>query len=73
MKNNVDINKVKAKTRVQYFYYIAIWSCMLLKDVMQVFLLLIPQIFTNQFVFIQGCKQCAKDFWSTHYMNILLS
>jgi hypothetical protein len=34
----------------------------MLKDAMQGFLLLIPQIFTNQFVFIWGREQCARTF-----------
>jgi hypothetical protein len=33
---------------------------MLLEDVMQVFPLLMPQAFVDQFVFIWGCEQCTK-------------
>jgi len=35
---------------------------MLVKDVMQVLLLLVPQTFVDQFVFIWGCEQCIKTF-----------
>jgi hypothetical protein len=69
IRNNIDINKVKAKARVQHFYFkyskkviLQFGLYMLLKDVMQVFLLLIPQIFIDQFVFIWGCEQCARTF-----------
>jgi hypothetical protein len=40
--------------------YIAIWSCMVLEDVMQAFPLLLPPVFVNQFVFIWGCEQCIR-------------
>jgi hypothetical protein len=40
--------------------YIAIWSFMLLEDVMQAFPLLPPQVFVNQFAFIWGCEQCTR-------------
>jgi hypothetical protein len=41
---------------------IAIWSCMLLENVMHVLHLLVPQTFVDQFVFIWGCEQCTKTF-----------
>ncbi len=62
---NVDINKMEARRRVQHFFvhvfekhYIAIWSCMLVEDIMEVTLLL-SQKSINQFVFIWGHEQCS--------------
>jgi hypothetical protein len=59
--SNIDISKLESKTRIQHFFfqvfkknYIVIWSYMLLEHVLQVFPLLVPQAFFNQFVFIWG-------------------
>jgi len=35
---------------------IVIWLCMLLKNVLVILLLLMPKIFINQFVFVEGCE-----------------
>jgi len=49
------------KARVEHFlsiainyFYIEIWFCMKLEDVLKVLLVLVPEIFLDQFVFIQG-------------------
>jgi len=59
--SNIDISKVKVRVEMQNFLsstfiniYIAIWSCMLLEDVMQVLPLVMPQVFVDQFFFIWG-------------------
>jgi len=64
---NVDKAKVEVKARVEDFlakafekFYIAIWSCMKLEDVLEVFPMLMPENFMDQFVFIWGCEQCSK-------------
>ncbi len=56
---NIDNTKVEVRTKVQRFFihafkkfYIGIWSCMLIEDVMEVLTLLLPQDFIDQFVFI---------------------
>jgi hypothetical protein len=58
---NIDSIKVEARVGIQHFFtnalkkfYIGIWSCMLIEDVMEVFTLLLPQDFIDQFVFIWG-------------------
>jgi len=62
---NIDGTKVEAKAKIQHFFisafkkfYIGIWSCMLIEDVMEVFTLLLPQDFIDQIVFIWGHEQC---------------
>jgi hypothetical protein len=54
---------MEVRVRVQHFlihafkkFYIIIWSCMLIEDVMEVLTLLLSQDFINQFVFIWGCE-----------------
>jgi hypothetical protein len=56
---NIDKIKVEVRIGVKHFlvhaiekFYIAIWSCMKLEDVLEVSPMLIPDIFINQFVFI---------------------
>jgi hypothetical protein len=39
-------------------FYIIIWSCTLLEDVLEILHLLIPKTFVNQFVFLWGREQC---------------
>ncbi len=58
---NIDGTKVEARARIQHFFnpvfkkfYIGIWSCMLIEDVMEVLNLLLLQDFIDQFVFIWG-------------------
>jgi len=62
---NIDGTKVEARARIQHFFilvfkkfYIGIWSCMLIEDVMEVLNLLLLQDFIDQFVFIWGHEQC---------------
>jgi len=52
--NNIDINKLKMKARVEHFFfqafkknYIVIWSYMLLEDVREVFRLLVLEEFVK--------------------------
>jgi hypothetical protein len=63
---NIDNIKVEARVGVQHFlthafkkFYIEIWSCMLIEDVMEVLTLLLMQDFIDQFVFIWGHEQCS--------------
>jgi len=63
---NIDNIKVAIITEVQHFlihafkkFYIAIWFCMLIEDVMEVLILLLPHNFIEQFVFIWGHEQCS--------------
>ncbi len=64
---NIDKSKVEVRARVKHFlvhafemFYIPIWSCMKLKDVLEVLPMFIPNMFVDQFVFIWGCEQCSK-------------
>jgi hypothetical protein len=64
---NVDKAKMEVRFRVENFlakafkkFHNAIWSCMKLKDVQEVFPMLMPNNFVDQFVFILGCEQCSK-------------
>ncbi len=57
------------QTRVEHFFsqafkyfYIIIWSCMKLEDVLEVLPMLILETFLERFVFIRGHKQCSKRF-----------
>jgi hypothetical protein len=61
---NTNSTKVEAKVGIQHFlihafkeFYIGIWFCMLIEDVMEVLTLLLAQGF-DQFVFIWGHEQC---------------
>jgi hypothetical protein len=63
---NIDNIKVAIITEVQHFlihafkkFYIAIWFCMLIEDVMEVLILLLSHNFIEQFVFIWGHEQCS--------------
>jgi len=56
---NIDKNKVEVKVGMKYFltqafkkFYIIIWSCMKLEDVIEVLPMLIPDTFVDYFVFI---------------------
>jgi hypothetical protein len=66
-KKHIDKNKVEVKIGVKKFLahafqkdYITIWSCMKLEDVLKVLLMLIVDMFVDQFVFIWGHEQCLK-------------
>ncbi len=66
---NIDKNQVKVKARMKHFlahtfekFYIAIWSCMKLEDVLEVLLMLILDKFMEYFVFIWGREQCLRTF-----------
>ncbi len=57
-------------------FYIAIWSCMKLEDVLKVLPMLIPNTFVDQFVFIWRHEQCSKtsgqiSFGSYYYLKDL--
>jgi hypothetical protein len=56
---NLDISKLEICVGVQDFiswtfehFYIAIWLCMLLKNVLEILSLLMPKILIDQFVFV---------------------
>ncbi len=56
---NIDKSKVEVKHFLVHtfeIFYIAIWSCMKLEDVLEVLLMLILDSFVDQFVFIWGHK-----------------
>jgi hypothetical protein len=64
---HIDMNKVEVRKGVQHFlsqafkyFYIAIWSCVKLEDVLEVLPMLNPKTFLEWFVFIWGCEQCSK-------------
>jgi hypothetical protein len=40
-------------------FYIDIWLCMLLEDVLEILLLLMPKTFIDEFVFVWGHEQCT--------------
>jgi hypothetical protein len=40
------------------YFYIVIWLCMSLEDVLEILPLLMPKTFINQFVFVWGHGQC---------------
>jgi hypothetical protein len=56
---NIDKSKVEVRTRIEHFLFnflkkfIAIWSCMKLEDVLEVFPMLMPKKFM-EFIFIWG-------------------
>jgi hypothetical protein len=59
--------KVEVKVGVEHFFpttfenfYVAIWSCMKLKEVLEVLPMLMLEKFLDQFVFIWGHEQCSK-------------
>jgi hypothetical protein len=58
-KRNVNKAKVEVRARVEDFlakafekFYVAIWSCMKLKDVLEVLPMLMVEIFMDWFIFI---------------------
>jgi hypothetical protein len=58
---------VEFRARVEDFltkafekFYITIWSCMKLEDVLEVLPMFMPKNFMDQFVFIWGHEQCSK-------------
>ncbi len=76
---NIDRNKVEVRAEVENFlsialkyFYIAIWSCMKLEDMLEVLPMLIPKIFLEWFVFIWGCEQCSKTFGQISSQVLLL-
>jgi hypothetical protein len=65
-RKNLDISKLEICARVHDFlfqafeqFYIVIWLCMLLKDVLEILPSLMPKTFSDQFVFVRGCEQCT--------------
>jgi hypothetical protein len=40
-------------------FYIAIWSCMLLEDVLEILPLLMPKTLVDQFMFVWEHEQCT--------------
>ncbi len=66
---NINKSNVEVKIRVEHFvsnvfkkFYIAIWSCMKLEDVLEIFPMLMLKKFMDEFVFIWGHEQCSKTF-----------
>jgi hypothetical protein len=66
---NINKRKMEVLVGVVHFllkafnyFYIAIWYYVKLEDVLEVFPMLIPKYFLDQFVFIWGCEQCSKTF-----------
>jgi hypothetical protein len=64
---NIDRSKVEMKKRVEHFFfqvfkyfYIVIWSCMKLEDVLEVLPMFILETFLEWFVFIWGHQQCSN-------------
>ncbi len=64
---NVDKAKVEVKVGVEDFlvkafekFYVAIWSCMKLEDVLEVLPMFMPKKFVDWFLFIWGREQCSK-------------
>jgi hypothetical protein len=60
---NVDKAKVEVRVGVEDFlvkafekFYITIWSCMKLEDVLEVFRMFVPENFVDQFIFVWGCE-----------------
>jgi len=60
---NIDRSIMEVKVGVEHFlsqvfkyFYIAIWSCMKLEDVLEVLPMLMPKTFLEQFVFVWGCE-----------------
>jgi len=60
---NIDKSKVKVRAKMKHFFactfekfYITIWSRMKLEDVLEVFPMLILNMFMDQFVFIWKCE-----------------
>jgi hypothetical protein len=65
----IDMSKMEVEIRMQHFlsqtfkyFYIVIWSCMKLEDVLKVLPMLMPEYFLERSVFIWGCEQCSKMF-----------
>jgi hypothetical protein len=63
---NIDKSKIEIRVGVEHNlsnvfknFYIAIWSCMKLEDVLEVLPIL---MLVDEFVFIWGCEQCWKTF-----------
>jgi hypothetical protein len=63
---NIDKSKVEVRDGIEHFFsnvfnkfYIAIWSCMKLEDVLEAFPMLMLKKFV-EFVFIWGHEQCLK-------------
>jgi len=64
---NVNKAKVEFKTGVEDFLtktfekiYVAIWSCMKFKDVLEVLPMYMLENFVDRFIFIWGHEQCSK-------------
>ncbi len=64
---NVNKAKVEIRAKMEDFlakafekFYVAIWSCMKLEDVLEVFQMFMPNFFVDWFVFIWGHEQCFK-------------
>jgi len=59
IRKNLDVSKLEIHVGVQNFlsqafehFYIFIWLCMLLKDVLEILPFLMPKTLINQFVFV---------------------
>jgi hypothetical protein len=76
---NVDKAKVEVRYGVEDFlvktfenFYIAIWSCVKLEDVLEVLPMLMPENFMDWFVFIWGREQCSKMAIKFHQGPIII-
>jgi hypothetical protein len=65
----IDKTKIEVKLGVEHFlanafqkFYIIIWSCMKVKDVLKVLPMLMLEKFMDKFMFIRGCEQYSKTF-----------
>jgi hypothetical protein len=71
---NVDKAKLEVRFGLENFlakafkkFYIAIWSCMKLEDVLEILPMLMFDNFMDWFVFIWGREQCSKMFSEIYY------
>jgi uncharacterized metal-binding protein len=62
---NIEMSKMEMQHFLSHafkYFYIAIWFCMKLEDVLKVLIMLMSEYFLEWFVFICGCEQCSKMF-----------
>jgi hypothetical protein len=71
---NLNVTKLEIHARIHDFlarafenFYIDIWSCMLLEDVLQILPLLMPKTFVIQFVFVWGHEVCLMGITIKNY------
>jgi hypothetical protein len=66
-RRNVGKAKMEVRVGVEDFlakafekFYVTIWFCMKLEDVLRVLPMFMPENFMDRFIFIWGCEQCSK-------------